>query len=205
MPEAVSSLAEAEGRVNSVTEAAAQLLAWLLLALVPRFLLEGVVQSARVPMVAKWSFVLAFVALQLFFALSIATGRRRKIVLTKLHSTSVVAPLGYSLGLAIFSIGVYTAMMSLLNANGAAGLVESRGVLDFSFSRLQDLFLWHLLAAIPVVDLNDAFLFEKPFTYSAVWAGLLLLLFKVVVIGPVVGALTVWWKLMMRKRQVRAA
>src|SRR5712691_1422679 len=110
MPEAVSSLAEAEGRVGSVTEAAAQLLVWLLLALVPRFLLEGIVQSARVPMIAKWSFVLAFVALQLFLALSIATGRRRKIVLTKLHSTSVIAPLGYSLGLAIFSIGVYTAM-----------------------------------------------------------------------------------------------
>ena len=201
MPETVSSLAEAERRIASVTEAAAQLLVWLLLALVPRFLLEGIVQAARVPTIAKWSVVAAFLALQLFFALSIATGRRRKIVLTKVHSTSVIAPLGYSLGLAIFSIGVYTAMMSLLNASGAAGLVESRGVLDFSFSRLQDLFLWHLLAAIPVVDLNDAFLFEKPFTYSTVWAGLLLLLFKVVVIGPVVGALAVWWKLMMRKRQ----
>ena len=54
-------------------------------------------------------------------------------------------------------------------------------------------------------DLNDAFRFEKSFTYSTVWAGLLLFLFKVAVVGPVVGAFVVWWKLTIGKKSVRAA
>jgi hypothetical protein len=54
---------------------------------------------------------------------------------------------------------------------------------------LADLFLWHLLDAIPGLKVNETIRWAAPLTYERAGAGWLVLLFKVMVIVPVVSGI----------------
>ena len=56
-----------------------------------------------------------------------------------------------------------------------------------SFWRAETFYLWHLLDAIPLVDVTSTLRWSEPLTFRDHWSGSLLLLFKIVAIGPFIG------------------
>ena len=65
--------------------------------------------------------------------------------------------------------------------------VESRALASAGF------YLWHFLDAIPLLDAPDALRWSEPLVYEDPWVGALLVLFKLVIIVPIVAALRRAW------------
>jgi hypothetical protein len=79
----------------------------------------------------------------------------------------------------------------------AARDISPQAVLDFY--RLIDFYLWHFLAAVPLLEVNETLHWEKPLTYDSAWVGLVLLVFKATVIVPVIAAFAWYWAYLGRK------
>ena len=60
--------------------------------------------------------------------------------------------------------------------------------------RLMDFFVWHFLDAIPALKINDALQWKVPLEYHGWVLGLLLIGFKLAVIGPTIAAFVLFWK-----------
>jgi hypothetical protein len=53
---------------------------------------------------------------------------------------------------------------------------------------------WHFLDTVPLLDATSALRWSEPLAYRDPWLGVLLVLFKLVIIVPIVGAVRVAWK-----------
>ena len=58
---------------------------------------------------------------------------------------------------------------------------------------LLDFFAWHFFAELPL-HVNETLQWDEPMRYRGAGMGLILLLFKVTVIGPVVAVFVLWWQ-----------
>ena len=56
-----------------------------------------------------------------------------------------------------------------------------------------DFFVWHFLDAVPVLKINDALQWKVPLEYDGWPLGILLIAFKLVVIGPTIAAFALYW------------
>lgn len=54
--------------------------------------------------------------------------------------------------------------------------------------------MWHFLEAVPLLKVNQTIRWAEPWTYDSAAVGWILLLFKLVVIVPVIGAFVGYWK-----------
>ena len=68
-------------------------------------------------------------------------------------------------------------------------LVQPTGRHAVEHGTLADFLLWHLLDAIPGLKVPDTIKWEAPLTYQHAGAGWLVLLFRVMVIMPVVSGI----------------
>ena len=98
----------------------------------------------------------------------------------------MVAILFYSTGSYILA---GSGFITFLDADGTAlsGIVPGTGT-------IADFYLWHFLEAIPLLDINATLLWDVRLTYTDRWVGFFLLLFKITVIIPLIGAFAGYWK-----------
>jgi hypothetical protein len=110
---------------------------------------------------------------------------------------------------AVYAI-IYAFPITILALETFAGLTEllwSRGLL-FSTSALhpdmwttERFYAWHLTNAIPVLDVPKTLGWNRPVTFTGYWSGVLLLVFKIVLLLPLLGIITASYQLL-RDRQI---
>ena len=117
----------------------------------------------------------------------------------------LLAPLAYSFNLMwiaviFFSSVTYTLVHSgVLRWSGPASQTLTPGA-------IMDFYFWNFLDAVPVFKITDTLLWKEPLTYDNSWIGFLLLLFKISVISPIIGAFIWYWRYIGKensKKQVR--
>jgi len=123
--------------------------------------------------------------------LLISTKQWRQRVLEPLARYHIALPAAYSfqvlmLACLFFSSVTFVLVQSNLMSmtGGSADAVTPGSISDF--------FLWHFLDAVPLLKVNETLGWRPPLTYDSVSVGCMLLLFKAVVILPVIGAFT-WY------------
>lgn len=57
-----------------------------------------------------------------------------------------------------------------------------------------DFFAWHALNSVPALEITGTMRWDEPLGYDDAGVGLLLLIFKVVVIAPIVAAFVSFWR-----------
>jgi len=121
----------------------------------------------------------------------IATKKRRNSVLGPLQRFSMALPAVYSFQILMLACLFFSTVSFIMVQHGLLTLtdVSGKGVTPGSIS---DFFLWHFLDAVPLVKVNETLNFKVPLTYETFSVGLILLVFKAVVIIPVIGAFT-WY------------
>lgn len=92
-----------------------------------------------------------------------------------------------------YSTGSYilagSGIITFLDTDGTSlsGIVPGTGT-------IADFYLWHFLEAIPLLDINKTLLWDVRLMYTDRWIGFFLLLFKITVIIPLIGAFAGYWK-----------
>jgi len=162
---------------------------WMMIALAPAALMTGVATGIQRSGVL-WLQVPAFVAWGALLAISIwflTTEARRTRLFETLRHVGGLAPLAYSFNVLVAAVAFFGSLTSVLLANGYIAMNgDPRRAMDF--------YLWHFLDAIPVLKINETLLWASPpITYQQVRVGVLLLIFKIAVIGPVIAAFTGYW------------
>jgi hypothetical protein len=162
---------------------------WMMIALAPAALTMGVATGIQRSGVL-WLQVPAFVAWGALLGLSIwflTTDARRARLFDSLRHVGGLAPLAYSFNVLVAAIAFFGSLTTVLLANGYIAM-------DGDPRRAMDFYLWHFLDAIPVLKINETLLWASPpITYHQARVGVLLLIFKIAVIGPVIAAFTGYW------------
>jgi hypothetical protein len=123
--------------------------------------------------------------------LVISTERWRERVLEPLAGYNFAVPAVYSFQVLMLACLFFSSVTFVLVQNDVIFLM--RGSADaVTPGSLSDLFLWHFLEAVPLLDINETLGWAVPLTYDSAAVGWILLLFKIVVIVPVIGAFT-WY------------
>ena len=136
-----------------------------------------------------WLQLSAFVLWGGLLAIAISalmTEARRARLFRSLRRVGAFAPLAYSFGVLTTAAAFFGALTTALAARGYIAV-------DGDPRRAIDFYMWHFLDAVPVLKINETLLWNAPFTYHQSRVGLLLLIFKIVVIGPVVAAFAAYW------------
>ena len=63
-----------------------------------------------------------------------------------------------------------------------------------SFERIAQLYVWQFCKSVPLLDITETLRWEVPFVYPDAGTGTLVLLYKLAVIIPVIGAFLAYWK-----------
>lgn len=155
--------------------------AWL-----SRFTLEKLPFWAQCIIFLLWGVLLGWALLL------IATKVRRDRFLATWHSVSLFVPVAYGIFVLMLALLFFSTVTFVMTKHGLLSLKDAtgRGVTPGSLS---DFFLGHFLKAIPLLEVNETLGWPAPLAYDTAKVGWILLLFKVVVIVPVIGAFAWFW------------
>ena len=103
------------------------------------------------------------------------------------------APLAYSFNLIWIAIFFFSSVTLTLLQSRALSWIGPASQ-KITPGAIMDFYLWHFLDAVPVFKINDTLPWKEPLTYTNAGIGLLLLLFKIVVISPIIGAFIWYWR-----------
>lgn len=67
------------------------------------------------------------------------------------------------------------------------------GVDQPSFEEIAQLYIWQFCKSVPLLDINETLRWKPPFIYTGTGTGTLVLLYKIAVIIPVIGAFLAFW------------
>lgn len=148
-------------------------------------------------MLGFWGFVLGtLIAL-------IAWPDARKAFQRSFRDISVWAPLLYAINIGMVAVVFFAAAgtfaaeagLAVLRYPGAAANPAPPFPTDPAIvhGKLMDFFAWHFLDAVPALKINDALHWSVPLEYDGAAMGVLLIAFKLAVIGPVVAACVQFW------------
>jgi len=101
------------------------------------------------------------------------------------------APWAYSINLIWIGVFFFASLTYILVEQGRISFATF-GEAQISFDRYLDFYLWHFIKAIPGFAITDTLRWQEPLTYNGGWIGVLLLLFKITMISPVIGAF-IWY------------
>lgn len=128
----------------------------------------------------------------------IATRRNRERLFRWLERVGMLAPFVYCFNLLLISV-IFFGTVSYLLA-GPEGLEftnlagETLNRNDLSVNKFLDFFMWHFFDAIPLLKINETLHLKEQLTYESPSVGLIVLLFKIGVIIPVIGAFGGYYK-----------
>lgn len=178
-----------------------KLLVWLVALIGPmaaalycaRSILSGVSLWLQVALLIAWGLLLAG-AIRI-----IVVPAKRNWLFDILSPLGVFAPIGYAINILAIAAAFFATISTLL-AHGQlitllppperAGLIGDSTILH---GMLVDFFVWHFFSELPL-HVNETLKWDEPMRYQGPGMGLILLLFKATVIGPVVAMFALWWK-----------
>ena len=121
----------------------------------------------------------------------IATKRRRNSLLAPLQKFSIALPAVYSFQVLMLASLFFSTVCYVMSQYGKLTFTSPWGK-PVTAGLLSDFFFWHFLDAVPLLKVNETLNWEAPLTYDTTSVGWILLLFKAVVIIPVISAFT-WY------------
>jgi hypothetical protein len=112
-------------------------------------------------------------------------------MLERFVRVSVGLPAAYSFSVLMLASLFFSSVSFVLLQEGKLALAPGSSP-DVTLASLSDFFLWHFLDAVPLLKIPERLKWDVPLTYTSGTVGLIVLMFKVVVILPVIGAFT-WY------------
>jgi len=85
------------------------------------------------------------------------------------------------------------ASVTLIAADKDLISLTARGVNQPSFEKIAQLYIWQFCKSVPLLDINETLRWKPPFIYTGTDTGTLVLLYKIAVIIPVIGAFLAFW------------
>jgi hypothetical protein len=155
--------------------------------LAARFLLEW--SQASLPTAGHGAVLLVCFGVLFFWAWMISGDRGDRLSRT-FYNKGIKWPFLFSLALLFFAVVCFASLSSTLSDLGYVQYEPAPP--RATILRLMDLYGWHFMKAIPVLNLPDVLLWDEPFKRKDHLSGVLLLLFNVVVLVPVIGSFTIW-------------
>jgi len=168
---------------------------WALLTLIPvvffgwisRLILERLPLIFQAIAFAAWGVTLGIALL------SISTEARRRGLFERLSKVGAFTPWAYAFNVLWVAVMFFSSVTFLLAEQGLIAFSPGlRG--PATAGRIADFYFWHFLEAMPVLKVNQTIRWTEPLGYDRTSVGLLLLLFKAVVIIPVIAAFLGYWK-----------
>lgn len=123
----------------------------------------------------------------------VITGERGEKLYEQAYKQGLTWPfLFFSLSLFLFSLPFFASLTSTLSDRGYVWFEPqiARGGL----STVQDFYAWHFLRSIPGLNIPETLLWETPYKYKDTLSGFILLVFKLLIIIPVIASFAVWKK-----------
>jgi hypothetical protein len=117
----------------------------------------------------------------------LGTEERRTRLFRFLERAGALAPVVYATNVLLLALPLFGSLTNVLVARGAIHLTGDP-------QRAMDFYLWHFLSAVPLLKVNETLLWDQPLVYDQARVGWLLLIFKVLVIIPVIAAFRGYWK-----------
>lgn len=170
---------------------------WLAAAFVPvlaaRGLSEVVVAS---PLVVALILLLVWFGSFVIAVRGLWTESNRERTWKSLSRFGRAAPLVYAVVLAELAIVLFATLAFVLAdrelirfGTGASRPPALGGPAD-----LLGFFAWHLLDAVPALDLTTTLRWDEPLGYDDSWVGALVLVFDLIVIAPILAAFVSFWR-----------
>jgi hypothetical protein len=175
--------------VNAILYGYFALCVWLLLALAPASIAFGIARALEAQsrlwlQVAAFGLWACLLACLIWF---LATESSRTRLFNSLKRVGALAPAVYAVNVLLLALPFFGSLTNVLSSRGLVNMEgDARGAIDF--------YLWHFLDAIPLLKVNETILWSQPMAYHQSRVGWLVLLFKVTVIVPVIGAFRGYWK-----------
>jgi hypothetical protein len=169
-------------------------LLWAFVTLIPL----AVFRFVSVYILANFSLpfqILAFVAWGLLLAyalLLIATESSRDRLFGMLQAIGGLAPVIYSINVLMVAVIFFSSVTYVLASHGLLTLTSRTGR-PVALESLLDFYVWHFFEGVPLLKVNQTLRWDEPWTYESAAVGWILLLFKLVVIVPVIGAFLGYW------------
>lgn len=91
------------------------------------------------------------------------------------------------------AVAVFASLTVMLAEQDAVTITDWAAV-DNQAASSVGFFLWHFFDAIPLLDLTETLRWREPLTYHDPWMGAVVVLFKLVVIVPVIAAIRAAWR-----------
>jgi hypothetical protein len=173
-----------------------RVLFWLVVVVAPAYVVRLLAELvAAVPLglavvpLAFWLLLFAYLVWQ------VSSERRRRRLWLLLRKVDQVVPFLYAFVVAEVAIVLFATLTFILSERGLIEFGTSRAPVAISEpAEALDFFSWHLLDSVPVLSITETLGWDEPFGYTSGWVGFLLLLFKVLVIVPVVATFVAFWR-----------
>lgn len=174
-----------------------RVLAWLAAVVVPVFIARALSEF-----VAGSPLAVALIVLLTWFAFfcvgvrCLSSEARRERVWKDLSRIGPAAPFVYAFVLAELAIVLFATLAFVLADREVIrfGTDQSVAPLVAEPADALDFFAWHMLDSIPALEITGTLRWDEPLGYDDAGVGLLLLVFKVVVIAPIVATFVSFWR-----------
>jgi len=172
---------------------------WLLLSLAPliffRWLSDVTVATPRFVQVILFLLWAGLLTAVLMF---ISTERKREKLFRFLERVGVLAPYVYCLNAFVVAALFFATLTYLMAGRDLLTFTDMAGnpiaPAELSIGGLLDFFVWHFLDAVPLLKINTTLNWKIQVSYTSSAVGFIVLLFKIVVIIPVISAFRGYWK-----------
>jgi len=160
---------------------------------VARSILTGVSPGLQVAFLVVWGVLLVGAIW------AIVVPRWRTWLFSFLSPLGFLAPICYAINILVIATIFFATVSTLLSHAQLVTLlppperVEKMSDSTILHGMLLDFFLWHFFAELPF-RVNETLQWNEPMRYQSAGMGLILLLFKAAVIGPVIALFVLWWK-----------
>ena len=118
--------------------------------------------------------------------------RRTWIGLPGDEQAGMIGPFGLLAVMFAIMTSVF-ASVTLIAADKDLISLTARGVNQPSFEKIAQLYIWQFCKSVPLLDINETLRWKPPFIYTGTGTGTLVLLYKIAVIIPVIGAFLAFW------------
>ena len=129
--------------------------------------------------------------------------KREKLYALLRANFGILAPWAYPFNFLLISIFFFSSLTYTLYISGFVSFESTYGQ-EITTSTINDYYLWQFLNSIPVFKITETLLWSNPLTYSGGWAGPLLLIFKIIVISPVIGAFISYWRYIQEPEKIES-
>ena len=183
--------------LEAASERLVRVVLWFVVAAFPVLLVRYFADLVAVaPLPVAVVLLACALALFSFLVLQVSSEPRRRSLWLSLRRADKVTPFLYPFFIAYAAIVLFATSAFVLSDHDVirfgtdpaspAPISQPADALDF--------FAWHLLDSVPVLSVTETLRWNEPLGYTSGLVGLLLLVFKVLVIVPVIATFVAFWR-----------